>query len=224
MSRLNQWLRFVDKKLSPEAFMFLKFGLHSELRHHYSEVDGLDKPSQLYRYLLKHRGQQSESEVLKMFIHVLKGLGGKLRGNLVLREGFGEDKLKYPGDFDIDNASSEFRFFQCLLQILTQVRKDSKLSDRVKTKLCKGHALNTHAKHYENLPELFIALYQEGCITAKETNLLKQVLMKYEEEVDVHHKEEVHQCLAILDQYHSSVGLPLINLAEIAERRTSNGP
>ena len=69
--RLNQWLRFVDGKLSPEAFEFLKFGLHSEIHRCYAEADELHTPSQLYRYLLKHRGQQSESEVLKMSLRDL---------------------------------------------------------------------------------------------------------------------------------------------------------
>ena len=213
---LEQWLHFIDDELSPEAFEFLKFGLHSEVQRYLSEIEKLNKPSQLYTFLLEHREQQLESEVLKMFIHVLKGLGGKLRGNLVLKKGFSDYKLKDPGTFQ---ASDEFRFFQCLLQILTQIRKDSKLRKRVMTKLCKGHVLKTHAMHFKDLPELFIKLYQKGFITAGKTQLLQQVLMKYEK---VNHKEDVYRCLEILDRYHIYVGLPPIPLAEIAERRSSN--
>lgn len=134
--RLNQWLHYVDSLLSPEAVEFLKLGLHSEFHRYYSEVEKLNKPSLLYHLLLKQRRDQSKYQVLQMFLHVLKGLGGKLRGNLVIRKGFGEVsiyRLNDPGPFDTGNASSEFRFFQCLLKILTKVRKDRVLRDRVKT-------------------------------------------------------------------------------------------
>lgn len=209
--KLYDWLCFVDNELSPDAFEFLKFGLHSEFHRHLTEVEVLEKPSQLYHFLLKHCGQRLESEMLKMFIHVLKGLGGKLRGNFVLRYGFGENKLENPGDFDIENASDEFRLFQCLLQILTRLRQDNKLCRKVKAKLCR--VLKMNQAHFKNLPELFITLYQKQFITAEKTDLLKQVLMKY----DTDHKR-VNQCVEILN----SIGLPLIPLAEIAAGSSGN--
>lgn len=168
-----------------------------------------------YDFLLKQRREQSESQVLQMFLYALKGLGGKLRGNLAIRKGFGEKskhKLNDTGSFNAGNASSEFRFFQCLLKILTKVRKDGVLTDRVKKKLCKGHLLNTHAMHFEYLPEVFIRLYQKGFIAADDTSHLQKVLLKYEKDPNVGNKHEVQQCLEILRRYHS--GLPLEETSE----------
>ena len=200
---LNQWLYSVDDQLSTEAFPLLRFGLYSEVQRYLSEVEKLDKPSQLYHFLLEHHGWHSESEVLRIFIHVLRGLGRKLRGTLVLREGFSKYKLEDPGELNIEKASSEFRLFQCLLKILTQVRKDSKLSNRLKTRL--SRVLKKHPSQFKNLPELFIALYQEGSIAVGETDHLKRVLEKYDKEADVDHKEVVCQCLEILEGYHSNL-------------------
>ena len=214
--KLNKWLRLVDDQLVKEPFEFLKLGLHSELRRYSFRVDKLNRPTELFHFLLEHRGKQSESEVLKMFIHVLKGLGGKLRGNLVLRYGFGENGLEDPGDFDIQNASSEFKFFQCLLQILKKIMKDSELSQIVKDTLCRRLKMNPD--NFKYLPKLFITLYQEQVISAGDTDLLKEVLSRYE----TSNKEIICECLEILESH--SIGIALIPLEEIARGSSGNEP
>lgn len=206
-NHFHLWLQYVDKQLSDEAFEFLKLGLHSELRHYYTEVEGLDKPSLLYYFMLKQRKHESESQVLQRFLHVIEVLGKKLRSDIVLKKGFGEGsvyKLSHPGSYDIQSASKEFKFFLCLLKILIKVRQDVNLCDQIKTKFSRGRFLDVNRRHVKNLAELFIQLCQKGFITPDDTLYLQQALIKY----------EAWECLLILNGYHKSVGMMLIPRAE----------
>lgn len=201
------WLLYVDRQLSPEAVDFLKLGLHSELRRYQTEVEQLQQPSVLYDFLLNRCRAEAE-KVLQMFLHVIEGLGGKLRGNMVIRKGFGEKsvyKLTHPGLFD---ASKEFKFFQCLLKILTKVKRDVNLTDLLRTKFSKDRFLGTNHRHIKNLPDLFIQLCQKGVITADDTHYLQKALIKH----------KAQECILILNDYHKSVGMLPIPWAQKIEK------
>ena len=203
----NLWLQYVDKQLSVEAFEFLKLGLHSEFHRYYTEVEELDRPSLLFHFLLKQRKESSETQVLQMFLHVVEVLGKKLRGDLIIKKGFGEGsvyKLMHPGPYDTENASKEFKFFLCLLKILLIVRQNVDLCDQLKTKFTRGRFLDVNHRQVRNLPELFIRLCQRGFFTPDDTLYLQQALIK----------REAWECLQILNDYHESVGMMLIPQAE----------
>lgn len=205
------WLQYIDKQLSPEAVAFVKLGLHSEFRRCFTEVEDLNQPSLLYDVLLKQNKEKSESEVLQMFLHVLDGLSGKLRGNWVIRKGFGDIsayKLKNPGPFDIENASKEFKFFQCLLAISLKVRQNVELVDYLKAKFSRDRFLGTNHRHIKFLPQLFIQLCQRGFLAADDTHHLEQALTR----------QEAWDCLVTLNEYHKSVGLVAIPRAEKMKR------
>lgn len=211
LSQLQCWLHYVDDQLSPEAVEYLKLGLHSELFRYYSEVEKLDKPSLLYYFLLERCKRQSESQALKIFLHVVRGLGGALRGNLVISKGFGRASMysvKDPGLFDIEKASVNFKFFQCLLKISTKARNMA-LGDQLKKKFSKGRFLNTNYRHIKTLADLFIQLYQKGLIAGDNTHHLVEAFSKYKAWV----------CLQILNSYHKSVGLQPIAPAQKMEKK-----
>lgn len=208
---LQRWLHYVDEQLSAEAVEYLKLGLHSEFFRFYSEVEELDKPSLLYHFLLERCMRQSESQALKLFLHVVRGLGGALRGNLVISQGFGRASMysvKDPGLFDIEKASVNFKFFQCLLKISTKARRMA-LGDQLKKKFSKNRFLNTNYRHIKTLPELFIRLYQKGFVGGDNTHHLTEAFSKYKAWV----------CLQILNSYHKSVGLQPIPLAQKMEKK-----
>lgn len=199
LSPLQRWLNYVDEQLSMEAVDFLKLGLYSEFFRYHAEVEKLDKPSLLYYFLYERCVKKSESKALKMFLHVLRGLGGALRGNMVINECFGVPpsyNVEDPGLFNVEKASVHFKFFQCLLKISTKARKMA-LGDQLKKKFCKGRFLNTNYRHIKNLSELFIRLYQKQFIAANNTHHLVEALNKYKAWV----------CLQIVNSYHKSVGL-----------------
>jgi hypothetical protein len=205
--KFNTWLEYVDKQLCEEAFDYLKLGLHSKLRRHFTELEGIEKPSHLYRFLLDHRGDKSETEVLQMFLHALEMLGSKLRGDFVLRKGFGEGsvyKLSHPGRLDV--IPKDFSFYLCLLGILTEIVKDSKLHRQIKTKFTKESFLDTNHRNIKNLADLFIELCQKNFLTPDYTRNLQLALVRY----------EAWECLAILKEYHQSVGMALVPQAERA--------
>lgn len=209
--KFRLWLLYVDKQLSAEAVAFVKLGLHSEFRRCYTEVEGLTEPSLLYNVLLKQHRETSESEVLRMFLHVLDGLSGKLRGKWVIRKGFGDNsayKLENPGHFDAEKASKEFKFFQCLLKILIKVRQDVDLSDHLTTRFSRDRFLGTNPRHIRYLPELFIKLCQRGFLAPDDTHHLEQALTRH----------EAWECLQDLNEYHKSVGLMAIPKAEKLKR------
>lgn len=206
LSPLRRWLHYVDEQLSPEAVDFLKLGLHSEFFRFYGETQKLDKPSLVYYFLLEQCMRKSSAKALKMFLHVVRGLGGTLRGTAVVGEGFGDCStynVKDPGLFDIQKASVNFKFFQCLLQISVKARKMA-LGDQLKKKFCKRRLLNMNYRHVNNLSNLFILLYQKQIIAPKNTHHIVEALNKYNARV----------CLQILNSYHKSVGLQPIALAE----------
>jgi hypothetical protein len=208
---LQRWLHYVDEQLSPEAVEYLKFGLHSEFFRFYSDVEELDKPSLLYHFLLERCMRQSESQALKIFLHVVRGLGGALRGNLVINMGFGRAStynVKDPGLFNIEKASVNFKFFQCLLKISIRARNMA-LGDQLKKKFSKGRFLNTNYRHIRTLPDLFIRLYQKKFVAGDNTHHLVEALSKYKAWV----------CLQILNSYHKSVGLQPIALAQKMEKK-----
>lgn len=208
---MNRWLQYVDQQLSPSVEL-LKLGLHSDLRHYYSEAEKLDKPSQLFSLLLEKRQTQSESEVLRRFRHVIAGLGGKLRGSLVIREGFGRHsqyQLEDPGPFDVENASKEFKFFQCLLKIMIRAEQDVALCNKFKRKF--SRRLNTNYRQFRHLPELFIQLYQGGIISPDDTQLLEDTLIK----------QRASECLLLLSDYYESVGRSGISQAQGFKQRST---
>lgn len=203
--KFQLWLQYVDKQLSTEAVEFVKLGLHSEFHRRYTEVEELNKPSLLYDALLKQR--EEKSEVLQMFVHVLEGLSGKLRGNWVIKKGFGDlsaFKLTHPGPFDTAKASKEFKFFQCLLRILVKARQNVDLHEHLKTKFSRDRFLGTNRRHIKYLPKLFIQLCQRGFLAPDDTHHLEQALTR----------DEAWECLQILNEYHKSVGLMAIPRAE----------
>lgn len=211
LTSLQCWLHYIDEQLSTEAVEYLKLGLHSEFYRYHSDVENLDKPSLLYYYLLERCMKQSESQALKLFLHVVRGLGGTLRGNLVISKGFGRGSLynvKDPGLFHIERASVNFKFFQCLLKISTKARNMA-LGDQLKKKFSKGRFLNTNYRHIKGLPDMFIRLYQRGFVTGDNTHHLVEALSKYKAWV----------CLQILNSYHKSVGLQPIALAQKMEKK-----
>ena len=204
LSSLKRWLHFVDKQLGSEAVELLKLGLHSEFIRFYSEVEELDRPSELYYILLKRCMRGSESRTLKMFVHVVQGLGGSLRGNSVTREAFGEDstyRMKHPGPLDLKKVSKDFMFFQYLLKI--SIKADDKIFDQLKKKFSQKSFLNINHRQIKSLPHLFIKLFQEKFIAANNTNYLAEVLYKY----------QAWDCLQILNKYHKLVDLQPIALA-----------
>lgn len=210
-SNLQNWLHYIDEQLSEEAVEYLKLGLHSEFFRYYSDVEKLDKPSLLYHFLLERCQRQSELQALKIFLHVVRGIGGTLRGNLVISKGFGRSStynVKDPGLFDIEKASVNFKFFQCLLKIATKARNMA-LDDQLKKKFSKDRFLNTNYRHIRSLPDLFIRLYQKGFTSGDNTHHLVEALSKYKAWV----------CLQILNSYHKSVGLQPIALAQKMEKK-----
>ena len=206
LSSLKRWLHFLDEQLCTEAVEYLKLGLYSELYPFYGEAQKLDKPSQLYYFLLERCMRGSESKTLKMFVYVVRGLGGSLRGNYVINEAFGvnsEFDVKDPGPFNLKKASVNFKFFQCLLKISTKARRAA-LGEQLKKKFAKTRFLNINHRLIKNLPEVFVKLFQKKYISAVNTHHLVEALYKY----------RAWLCLKILDDYHKSVGLQPIALAQ----------
>lgn len=213
-SSLRCWLLYVDNNLTPQAVNFLKLGLHSELSRYYSEVQMLDKPSDIYSLLLRCMGN-SNTDALQMFIHVVRGLGVTLRGVAVVEAAFDDFNLENSGPFDMQKASPDFKFFQCLLQIAVKTSKNGKLKEKLKIKFCTNHYLKKHHIYINCLSELFIELYQNQFIKANDTELLVHVFSKYEVEQSM--RTEARECLKILNLYHESVGLEPIDLISSAE-------
>ena len=148
----------------------------------------------------------SESKTLKMFVHVVRGLGGSMRGNLVTNEAFSVNS-KYgvgdPGPFNFKKASVNFKFFQCLLKISTKARRTA-LFEQLKKKFSKARFLNINHRLIKNLSQLFIKLFQMKFIAATNTHHLVEAMYKY----------KAWLCLRILNDYHKSVGLQPIALAQ----------
>ena len=208
LSPLQRWLHFVDEQLSPEAVDFLKLGLHSEFFRYYREIEKLDKPSLVYYFLLEKCMRRSSSKALKMFLHVLHSLGGNLRGSHVIGEAFGVTSMygvQDPGLFDIQKASVNFKFFQCLLKIAVKARKTA-LGEQLMKKFSKSRFLNINHRHVKNLSDLFVRLFQKQFISAANTHHLVDALYKY----------KAWLCLQILNTYHKSVGLQPIALVQSA--------
>ncbi len=206
LSPLKRWLHFVDEQLSAEAVEYLKLGLHSEFFPFYGDVQKLDKPSQIYYFLLERCMRGSESKTLKMFAHVVRGLGGSLRGNYVHTEAFGVNctyNIRDPGPFNLKKASVNFKFFQCLLKISVKARRTA-LCEQLKKKFSKSRFLNINHHLIMNLAVLFIKLFQSKFIAANNTHHLVEALYKYKAWI----------CLRVLDEYHKSVGLQPIALAQ----------
>jgi hypothetical protein len=203
--RFNSWLECVRRHLTPEAFAYLKLGLHSELRHHYGDVEKLDRPLLLYRFLLDHRKDKSETEVLKMFFHALKELGSNLRGKYVLQRGLEDYELTHPGP--LDHTSQEFDFYVLLMKIVTKIVKDSELCNDVKTRFAKYRCMDMNHRNIENLAELFIQLCQKDLIAPENTSKLERTLYKC----------KAWECLEILKNYYDkSIGLKLASNVEKA--------
>ena len=199
----------MDEQLSSEAVEYLKLGLHSEFYPFHHEVQKLDKPSQLYYFLLEHCMRGSESKALKMFVYVVRGLGGFLRGNHVVNEAFAVNAtyvVKDPGPFNLKKASMNFKFFQCLLKISTKARCTA-LFEQLKKKFSKPRFLNINHRLIKNLSELFIKLFQMKFIAANNTHHLVEALYKY----------KAWLCLRSLNEYHKLVGLQPIALAQGVE-------
>lgn len=206
ISPLQRWLHFVDEQLCPEAVDFLKLGLHSEFYKYYGEVQKIDKPSQLYYFLLEKCMRNNHPKCLKTFLHVVRGLGASLRGSHVISAAFGKASsydINDPGLLDMQKASVNFKFFQCLLKISTKARNMA-LGDQLKKKFCKQRFLNMNHRQLKNLSELFIRLFQRQYIRATNTHHLIEALSKYKARV----------CLQILNSYHKSVGLQPIALVQ----------
>jgi hypothetical protein len=203
--RLFLWLKYVDRQLSDGALDYLKFGLHSMLRCHYTEVEELNKPSLLYHFLQEHRRDQSETEVLQIFLYALKMLGNKLRGGGIINKGFGKGsfyKLIHPGQ--PANLSKEFKFYMCLLKISTKVRKDGVLKKKMIHNFTRRELMDTNHRHVKTLVELLTLLCQNGFLAPDNTLCLQKVLVKY----------KALECLGILKNYHQSVAMALMPEAE----------
>ena len=177
LSLFQCWLNFIDKHLSSEAVEHLKFGLHSYFSRFYSEAEKLDKPSAIYRFLLKRCMHTTESEAVGVFMYVIRGLGASLRGKHVLHQALTEYELPYI-PFDVSNAPERFNFFHCLLRISTKARNIS-LGDKLKKEFCSPKYLNIDHRNIKNLPDLFIRLHQRDFISERRTDHLKDILLSF---------------------------------------------
>ena len=202
---MSRWLEYADSQLSPEAVEYMKLGLYSEFYKHHDEVQSLKKASSLYHFLLERCMNNNKPKALKMFLHVLRGLGGSLRGSLVINEAFGEFptyKIKDPGLLDMQKVSANFKFFQCLLKIAIKAKKVA-LGEQLLKRFSKERFLNMNHQLINGLPDLFMRLYQKHLIVANNTHHLIEVLNKY----------KAWLCLRFLNDYHISVGLQPIPFA-----------
>lgn len=198
LSPLQIWLKHVDEELTPQAVDHLKLGLHSEFASH-SEVRDIQEPSLLYHFLLERCLKNNKPKTLKIFLHVLRGLGGTLKGRLLVGEAFGFNspfQIQDPGVLDLSKMSVNFKFFQCLLKISTHARKVA-LGEQLMKRFCKERFLNRNCRQLNGIPELFISLHQAQFIAADFTHHIVEALSKY----------KAWMCLQYLNDYHKSVGL-----------------
>ena len=202
---LKNWLQHVDDHLDQEAISHLKLGLHSEFSSHYLETREIQKPSYLYRFLLEECLKNNKRKTLKIFLHVLRGLGGALKGRLLVNDAFDSKQpfqLKDPGMLDLSGMSVNFKFFQCLLKIATKARKVA-LGEQLMKRFCKERFLNMNVRELSGIPDLFLNLHQGQFIAADLTHHLVEALNKYRSWI----------CLQYLNDYHKSVGLRCVVFA-----------
>ena len=199
LSPLQKWLKHVDDELTPEGVKHLKLGLFSEFTSRHLEVRDIEKPSILYCILLEKCLKNNMPKTLKIFLHVLRGLGSALKGRLLVVEAFGFNssyQIQDPGVLDLSRMSVNFKFFQCLLKISTNARKVA-LGEQLMKRFCKERFLNTNGREVDGIPGLFISLHQTQFIASDFTHHLVEALSKYKAWV----------CLQHLNDYHKSVGL-----------------
>lgn len=199
LSPLQKWLKHVDDQLTPLAVDHLKLGLYSEFASHQLEVQDIKEPSILYRILLERCLKNNRPKALKIFLHVLRGLGGQLKGRLLVGAAFGFNspfQIQDPGILDLSRMSVNFKFFQCLLKISINARKVA-LGGQLMKRFCKERFLNRNCRELNGIPGLFISLHQAQLIAADFTHHLVEALSKY----------KAWLCLQHLNDYHKSVGL-----------------
>jgi len=196
---LEEWLNHVDNELIPQAVESLKLGLYSELAPHYEEAKDIQEPSVLFEFLLKKCLKNNQAKCLKIFLHVLRSLGGSLKGRQLVGEAFcvsSRYRIEDPGVLDVSKTSVNFKFFQCLLKIALHARKVA-LGEQLMKRFCKERFLNRNYRELKGVPELFIVLHQSQIITADFTHHLVEALSKY----------KAWMCVQHINDYHKSVGL-----------------
>ena len=103
---VRKWLRFVDDQLSPDGVEFLKLGLYPDVG--YKKMESIHKPSQLYDAILEQRPHE-EKEVLRLFVHALRQIGGSLRGKF-LTDSLPNYSLAMPDPLTSGETQTDFKF------------------------------------------------------------------------------------------------------------------
>ncbi len=196
---LKEWLGHVDNELVPQAVDHLKLGLYSELSPFYNEAKDIREPSTLFYFMLNKCLHNNLPKTLKIYLHVLRSLGGTLKGPQLVGDAFGVSsrfRIEDPGVLDVSKMSVNFKFFQCLLKIAIQARKVA-LGEQLMKRFCKERFLNRNYRELKDIPELFISLHQAEFIAADFTHHLMEALNKYKSQICVQH----------MNDYHKNVGL-----------------
>lgn len=169
---VRKWLRFVDDQLSPDGVEFLKLGLYPDVG--YKKMESIHKPSQLYDAILEQRPHE-EKEVLRLFVHALRQIGGNLRGKF-LTNSLQNYSVTMPDPLTSGETQTDFKFFQCLVKIGTKVR-GTEVEPRLKQHFARQ--LNIHHTHTANIPNLFIRLHQAGIVTSERHQKLVDFLVTH---------------------------------------------
>ena len=203
---VRKWLTFVDDQLSPDGVEFLKLGLYPDVD--YKKLESIHKPSQLYDAILEQRPHE-EKEVLRLFVHALRQIGGNLRGKF-LTDSLQNYSVTMPDPLTSGETQTNFKFFQCLVKIGTKVR-GTEVEPQLKQHFARQ--LNVHHTHVANIPNLFIRLHQAGIVTSERHQKLVHFLGTH---------GLSRKCLPYLDKFRRETGLtPLEGLGSPEEGMSS---
>ena len=198
LPQVRKWLTYVDDQLSPDGVEFLKLGLFTNVD--FKKLESIHKPSQLYDAVLEQRLHE-EKEVLRLFVHALRQIGGVLRGKH-LTDSLPNYSVTMPDPLTSGETQTNFKFFLCLVKIGAKVR-GTQTESRLKEHFARR--LNVHHTHIADIPNLFIRLHQAGIVTSESHQNLAEFLRTHD------HKK----CLKYLDDFRQEIGsTPLQGLEE----------
>ena len=189
LPQVRKWLTYVDDQLSPDGVEFLKLGLFTYVD--FKKLESIHKPSQLYDAVLEQRPHE-EKEVLRLFVHALRQIGGVLRGKH-LTNSLPNYSVTMPDPLTSGETQTDFKFFLCLVKIGANVR-GTQTESRLKEHFARR--LNVHHTHIANIPNLFIRLHQAGIVTSERHQNLVEFLRTHG------HKK----CVMYLDEFRRETG------------------
>ena len=200
---VNDFVLFVDRNVCSDLGLgLLKLSLYAELG--WAKLDGCSRPSDVFTCLKET--SQSEETALKIFLFALEAIGGKVRGRFCVNEAKNRLKQsKLPEQLDFASQSREFHFFHCLVKIARKVPPI--VATKMIQHFSRDPRILSHHSIIQNLPELFIYLYQRQIITERDTGDLEAELrrrMEYYSDPEGAECNNLNKCLSCLNNFHTT--------------------